>query len=247
MDQNRIPRHIAIIMDGNGRWAENRSLPRMAGHHAGMKAMKEIVKSSSELGVNHLTVYAFSTENWKRSVEEVGGIFKLLVYFVDNELKELNENNVKVNILVDYTALPRDAVLRVEKTIATTKNNTGLTFNIALNYGSRNEIILGVQRLIAQVISGDLDKDQIGEDDFSKAINTGLNHIPDPDLIIRTSGEKRLSNFLLWEGAYSEFVFSDVLWPDFTPQVYKDCIKEYQQRERRLGGRLDKKDKGEIR
>ena len=247
MDQNKIPHHIAIIMDGNGRWAEGRRLPRMAGHHAGMKAMKEIVKKSSELGLKHLTVYAFSTENWKRSVEEVGGIFKLLVYFVDNELKELNDNNVKVNILGDYTALPRDAVLRVEKTIETTKNNTGLTFNIALNYGSRHEILQGVQRIIQQVLSGDLDKDQIGEDDFSKSINTGINHIPDPDLIIRTSGEKRLSNFLLWEGAYSEFVFTDVLWPDFTTGVYEDCIKEYQQRERRLGGRLDKKDKGEIR
>jgi undecaprenyl diphosphate synthase len=247
MDQKIIPNHVALIMDGNGRWAERRNLPKMAGHHAGMKAMKEIVKRSSQLGIKHLTVYAFSTENWKRSVDEVGGIFKLLVYFVDNELKELNESNVKVNILGDYAALPRDAVSRVVKTINTTKNNTGLTFNIALNYGSRHEIVQGVKRIVEGVLSGEIEKDQIGEDDFSKVINTGLNHIPDPDLIIRTSGEKRLSNFLLWEGAYSELVFSDVLWPDFTPQVYEDCITEYQQRERRLGGRLEKKDKGEIR
>lgn len=241
MDQNRIPNHVAIIMDGNGRWAEGKNLPKMAGHHAGMKAMKEIVKRSSELGIKHLTVYAFSTENWKRSVDEVGGIFKLLVYFVDNELKELHESNVKVNILGDYRALPRDAVSRVERTIDTTKNNMGLTFNIALNYGSRNEIIKGIQRVMEKVLSGELDKNSIKEEDFSKLLNTGLNSIPDPDLIIRTSGEKRLSNFLLWEGAYSEFVFSDVLWPDFTPKIYEDCILEFQQRERRLGGRLDKK------
>lgn len=207
MDQNRIPNHVAIIMDGNGRWAEGKNLPKMAGHHAGMKAMKEIVKRSSELGIKHLTVYAFSTENWKRSVDEVGGIFKLLVYFVDNELKELHESNVKVNILGDYRALPRDAVSRVERTIDTTKNNMGLTFNIALNYGSRNEIIKGIQRVMEKVLSGELDKNSIKEEDFSKLLNTGLNSIPDPDLIIRTSGEKRLSNFLLWEGAYSEFVF----------------------------------------
>ncbi len=241
MDQNRIPNHVAIIMDGNGRWAEAKNLPKMAGHHAGMKAMKEIVKRSSEWGIKHLTVYAFSTENWKRSVDEVGGIFKLLVYFVDNELKELHENNVKVNILGDYEALPHDAVSRVEKTIDTTKKNTGLTFNIALNYGSRNEIVKGIQRILGKISSGELDKNSIKEEDFSEVLNTGLNFIPDPDLIIRTSGEKRLSNFLLWEAAYSEFVFSDVLWPDFTPKIYEDCILEFQQRERRLGGRLDKK------
>lgn len=247
MDQKGIPQHIAIIMDGNGRWAEQRNLPKMAGHYAGMKAMKEIVKKSSQLGIRHLTVYAFSTENWKRSVDEVSGIFKLLVYFVDNELKELNENNVKVNILGNYAALPKDAILRVDKTVGTTKNNTGLTFNIALNYGSRNEIIQGVQRIVEGVLSNTIEKDQINEIDFSKVLNTGLNGIPDPDLIIRTSGEKRLSNFLLWESAYSELVFSDVLWPDFTPEIYEDCIGEYQQRERRLGGRLMKKEEGEIR
>lgn len=247
MDEKRIPEHVAIIMDGNGRWAEARNLPKMAGHHAGMKAMKEIVKYSSQLGIKHLTVYAFSTENWKRSIDEVGGIFKLLVYFVDNELKELHENNVKVNILGDYTALPRDAISRVEKTIETTKNNTGLTFNIALNYGSRNEIVQGVKRMVEACLAGTIDKDQIKEEDFSRMLNTGLNQIPDPDIIIRTSGEKRLSNFLLWESAYSEFVFSDVLWPDFTPKVYEACITEYQQRERRLGGRIKKKIEGETR
>lgn len=247
MDQNRIPEHVAIIMDGNGRWAEQRNLPKMAGHHAGMSAMKEIVKKSSQLGIKHLTVYAFSTENWKRSVEEVGGIFKLLVYFVDNELKELHDNNVKVNILGDYTALPSDAVKRVEKTINITQENTGLTFNIALNYGSRHEIIKGVNRIIEKVLSGEIDKNNIEEEDLSKVLTTGLNDISDPDVIIRTSGEKRLSNFLLWESAYSEFVFTDTLWPDFTPKVFEFCIEEYQKRERRLGGRLEKKEKGEIR
>ena len=247
MEIDKVPHHVAIVMDGNGRWARERNLPRLAGHNAGMKALKEIVKRSSTLGLKHLTVYAFSTENWKRSVDEVGGIFKLLVYFVDNELKELHENNVKVNILGDYTALPCDAILRIEKTVNTTKDNTGLTFNIALNYGSRHEIVKCVHRIIGQVLAGEIDGNQIVEEDFSKALNTGLKQIPDPDLIIRTSGEKRISNFLLWESAYSEFVFSDVLWPDFTPEIYENCILEYQQRERRLGGRLKDKEKGETR
>ena len=221
IDKNRIPTHIAIIMDGNGRWAAKRGLPKMAGHNAGMLAMKEIVKASDILGVKYLTVYAFSTENWKRSQDEVGGIFKLVVKYVDSELAELHQNNVKVKILGDYRVVPKVAVDRLEKSLETTRNNTGLQFNIALNYGSRAEIVRAVNNIKRDVETGRLTEDiEITEEIISRYLYTGdeNGNIPDPDLIIRTSGEERLSNFMLWQSAYSEFEFTDVLWPDFTPQ-----------------------------
>ena len=240
LDRNRIPAHVAIIMDGNGRWAKAKGVPRLAGHNAGMLAMKEIVKASSTLGVKYLTVYAFSTENWKRSAEEVGGIFKLVVKYVNSELAELHENNVKVKILGDYTAVPKAAVDSLEKSLETTKNNTGLQFNIALNYGSRAEIVRAVNHIKDDMESGVLDPDmEITEELISRYLYTGAENgdIPDPDLIIRTSGEERLSNFMLWQSAYSEFGFTDVLWPDFTPAEYERMIEEYQHRDRRFGGR----------
>ncbi len=237
IDSERIPIHVAIVMDGNGRWAARKNLPRMAGHTAGMKAMKEIVKKSSALGVRYLTVYAFSTENWKRSREEVRGIFNLLVYFVDNELKELHQNNVKVTILGDYKALPFDAIDRIEKTLELTKDNTGLHFSIALNYGSRQEIVDAVKRLAEKVSNGEESIEELDANRISEELYTGKYGIPDPDLVIRTSGEKRLSNFLLWQSAYSEFVFTDTLWPEFTPSIFENCIEEYQCRDRRFGGR----------
>ncbi|MDD7719461.1 MAG: isoprenyl transferase [Eubacteriaceae bacterium] len=240
LDMNRIPASIAIIMDGNGRWAKKRFLPRVAGHNAGMLAMKEIIKTSSTLGVKYLTVYAFSTENWKRTEEEVSGIFKLLVRYVDSELEELNENNVKVRILGDYSVIPEAAKERIEKSLKTTENNTGLQFNIALNYGSRAEIVRAMNRINQDIRESKLDRDtEITEELLSRYLYTGdeNDNIPDPDLIIRTSGEERLSNFLLWQSAYSEFAFTDVLWPDFTPEEYKRLIEEYQNRDRRFGGR----------
>lgn len=240
LDMNRIPASIAIIMDGNGRWAKKRILPRVAGHNAGMLAMKEIIKTSSTLGVKYLTVYAFSTENWKRTEEEVSGIFKLLVRYVDSELEELNENNVKVRILGDYSVIPEAAKERIEKSLKTTENNTGLQFNIALNYGSRAEIVRAMNRINQDIRESKLDRDtEITEELLSRYLYTGdeNDNIPDPDLIIRTSGEERLSNFLLWQSAYSEFAFTDVLWPDFTPEEYKRLIEEYQNRDRRFGGR----------
>lgn len=237
IDQNRIPNHVAIIMDGNGRWAEQRNLPRAMGHNAGMKAMKEIVKRASSLGIRHLTVYAFSTENWKRSTEEVNGIFKLIVTYVDNELRELHANNVRVRILGDYSRLPSDAVARLEKSLAVTQNNTGMQFNIALNYGSRHEIVEAVRRISEAVRTGEFTPDQIDEEIISRNLSTGMAGIPDPDLLIRTSGETRVSNFLLWQIAYSEIVYSQVLWPDFTPDIFEDAIIEYQKRDRRFGGR----------
>lgn len=240
LDMNRIPASIAIIMDGNGRWAKKRFLPRVAGHNAGMLAMKEIIKTSSTLGVKYLTVYAFSTENWKRTEEEVSGIFKLLVKYVDSELEELNSNNVKVRILGDYSIIPEAAKERIEKSLKTTENNTGLQFNIALNYGSRAEIVRAMNRVNRDIREGKLAKGtEISEELLSRYLYTGdeNDNIPDPDLIIRTSGEERLSNFLLWQSAYSEFAFTDVLWPDFTPEEYKRLIEEYQNRDRRFGGR----------
>ena len=237
IDLNRIPNHVAIIMDGNGRWAEKRNLPRAFGHNAGMKAMKEIVKRSSSLGIKHLTVYAFSTENWKRSTEEVNGIFKLIVTYVDNELKELHANNVRVHILGDYSKLPADAVIRLEKSLAVTENNTGMQFNIALNYGSRHEIVEAIQAIAKSVEDGVMSVEDIDEATVTQHLSTGLAGIPDPELLIRTSGETRISNFLLWQIAYSELVYSPVLWPDFTPEVFENTILEYQKRDRRFGGR----------
>lgn len=237
LDNNRIPAHVAIIMDGNGRWAKKRLLPVGAGHNAGMKAMKEIVKRASVLGVKHLTVYAFSTENWKRSSEEVGGIFKLLVKYVDSELDELHENNVRVRILGDYSIIPKAAVESIEKTLERTKDNTGLQFNIALNYGGREEIRQGVVSICKDIAAGDLSIDEISEELIGKRINTGLENIPDPELLIRPGGEKRISNFLLWQCAYTEFVFTDTLWPDFSPEKFEEAIEVFQNRNRRFGGR----------
>lgn len=237
IDLNRIPNHVAIIMDGNGRWAEQRNLPRAFGHNAGMKAMKEIVKRSSSLGIKHLTVYAFSTENWKRSTEEVNGIFKLIVTYVDNELKELHGNNVRVHILGDYSKLPTDAVTRLEKSLAVTQNNTGMQFNIALNYGSRHEIVQAISDIAKEVAAGKISAEDINETTVTQHLSTGLAGIPDPELLIRTSGETRVSNFLLWQIAYSELVYTPVLWPDFTPEVFENAIWEYQKRDRRFGGR----------
>lgn len=239
LDKDRMPRHVAIIMDGNGRWAKNKGLPRLAGHNAGMKAMKKIVDHSDKLGIRYLTVYAFSTENWKRSIAEVSGIFKLLVAYVNSDLKGLIENNVRVTVLGDYTSLPDDAVKSLEKTLESTKDNTGLQFNIALNYGGRDELKKAVQQIACRVKEGRIAPEDITEDTIAEYLYTGkaYNDVPDPELIIRTSGELRLSNFLLWQSAYSELVFSDVMWPDFTPEEYEKAIEDYQSRERRFGGR----------
>lgn len=239
LDKNRIPRHVAIIMDGNGRWAKAHGVPRLAGHNAGGKSMIEVVRRANDIGVKYLTVYAFSTENWKRSAEEVSGIFRLLIKFVESELRELMENNVRVCILGDYSPLPKDARKAVDKGVSETAGNTGLQFNIALNYGGRNEITRAVNLLAEEVAAGNIKPGEITEEMIGERLWTGVNETGcgDPELIIRTSGEERLSNFLLWQCAYSEFIFSDVLWPDFTPEEFEKCIEEYQSRDRRFGGR----------
>ena len=239
LDKDRIPRHVAVIMDGNGRWATKRNLPKMSGHNAGMQAMKEIVKRASTLGIEHLTVYAFSTENWKRSVEEINGIFSLIVVYVAKELKELDENNVKVQVLGDYSMLPEKSVESLEKALKTTENNTGLQFNIALNYGGRDDIRRAVTDIARLAAAGRISPDDIDEQLISDYLWTGVHHanVPDPELIIRTSGELRLSNYLLWQCAYSEFVITNTLWPDFTPEEFEKCIEVFQGRDRRFGGR----------
>jgi len=234
LDPARIPAHIAMVMDGNGRWAKEKGMPRVAGHNAGMQSLKEIVKRCSVLGVKHLTVYAFSTENWKRPQEEVGGIFKLLVLYINSELKELCENNVKVSVLGEIDRLPDEAVQKLQEALEATKDNDGMEFHIALNYGGRREILLSVQKLAKLAAEGKIDPESITEADLEAGLFTA--GFPDPDLLIRTGGEKRLSNFLLWQGAYSELVFTDTWWPDFTPDCLEDAIIEYQSRDRRYGG-----------
>lgn len=234
LHRDNIPGHIAIIMDGNGRWAKERNLPRLAGHNAGMKALKEVVKRCSTLGVKHLTVYAFSTENWKRPEDEIKGIFKILIIYVNKELEELHKNKVKVNILGDYRKLPYGAVSKLEESLKRTEKNEGMQLNIALNYGGRKEIMDGVKIIAERLAQGKIKPDDITEELFSDVLYTS--GIPDPELVIRTGGELRLSNYLLWQSSYSEFVFTNTLWPDFTPEKLNEAIYEYQRRVRRFGG-----------
>ena len=234
-----VPTHVGIIMDGNGRWAKSHGVPRVMGHNAGMQSMKQIVTATSKLGIKYLTVYAFSTENWKRSAQEVSGIFKLIVKYVKSELDELNENNVHINIMGEYDMLPKESVDAIDKLLASTAGNDGLIFNIALNYGGRDEIVKSVKELVSAKIEAGEDPTDIKEEDIGRYLYSGAEHldIPDPDLIIRTSGEERTSNFLVWQGAYSELMFTDTLWPDFTPEEYSKMIEQYTHRKRRFGGR----------
>lgn len=234
LDMERIPAHIAIIMDGNGRWAKQRKLPRTMGHRAGMKNIKMMVEESSNLGVKYLTLYAFSTENWKRSKEEVGALMGLVVEFINKEFDELHRNNVKLNSIGDISKLPEKSKAAVEDAMHKTRNNTGLTLNIALNYGGRDEIVKGVKEIAKEVLEGKLQLDEIDDNIISDHLYTS--GMPDPDIIIRPSGELRLSNYLLWQSAYSEFWFSNINWPDFTKEDLRRAISDFQKRDRRFGG-----------
>jgi undecaprenyl diphosphate synthase len=229
-----VPAHIAIIMDGNGRWAKERGQIRLKGHQAGMEALHDIVKACSDMGVQVLTVYAFSTENWKRPADEVSGIFSLLVRYVAKELKSLNENNVKVRLLGDIAPLPDAARMAVMEAVNDTADNTGLVFNIAINYGGRAEIVRAAKQLAKQAAERQLDPDGITEDLFANQLYTA--DLPDPDLIIRTGGELRLSNFLTWQSAYSEIYVTDTYWPEFTPEKLTEAIEAFNSRDRRFGG-----------
>ncbi|MGE5390544.1 MAG: isoprenyl transferase [Deltaproteobacteria bacterium] len=233
-----IPRHIAIIMDGNGRWAKKRLMPRNMGHRAGMSTLKQVVEACDDIGVKVLTVYAFSTENWKRPVDEVDYLMKLLVEFMHKELSELHEKGVRINMLGSPDTLPKDCQNEIESAIKLTRNNQGLKFNIALNYGSRREIIDAVVKISEDIAAGNMNPGDMNEEIFSSYLNT--RGLPDPDLLIRTAGEMRISNFLLWQIAYTELWVTECLWPDFTRTDLCHSIYDYQRRERRFGGLITK-------
>ncbi len=223
------PRHIAIIMDGNGRWAKSKGLPRVAGHKAGATSLKNIVRATGEIGIDYLTVYAFSTENWKRPADEVGALFKLLVEYCKSQVKELIENNTKVVFIGDIEAMPELEKRAMREAERATAACTGLQFNICINYGSRQEIIQAIKK----ILSSGIEVESIDENIVNKYLYTC--DIPDPDLIIRTSGEERLSNFMLWQSSYSEFIFVDQYWPDFNREILEQCLLIYQKRKRRYG------------
>ncbi|RNF40604.1 isoprenyl transferase [Planococcus salinus] len=232
--KEEVPGHIAIIMDGNGRWAKKRSLPRVAGHHEGMKTVRKITKLANHLGVDTLTLYAFSTENWKRPKMEVDFLMRLPEEFLSTFLPELVEENVRVEMMGYHHNLPAHTLTAIKRAKEATKNNTGLVLNFALNYGSRAEIVDAVKNIAAQIEAGTLDVSDISEEHISEGLMTSK--LPEPDLLIRTSGEVRLSNFMLWQLAYTELWFTETLWPDFSEESLLEAIESYQKRNRRYGG-----------
>ncbi len=229
-----IPNHVAIILDGNGRWAKKRLLPRNLGHKAGAKAVEDICEDAWNLGIKYLTVYAFSTENWKRPEDEVNALMKLLRNYLVDCIERSNKNNMRVRIIGEKTALSEDIREKIEKLEEVTKNNTGLNFTIAINYGSRDEMTRAVKKIADMAAKGEISADDINMEMISENLDT--KGIPDPDLLIRTSGEERLSNFLLWQLAYTEFYFTDVLWPDFDKKELEKAVQKYSGRDRRFGG-----------
>ncbi len=228
-----LPQHIAIIMDGNGRWAKKRGLPRTAGHAAGMIRVREVIRAADELGIKVLTLYSFSTENWKRPKQEVEYLMKLPIQFLKTDLQELVDRNVRVQMLGDLSAIPPTTRSALHEFVERTQNNSGLIVNFAINYGARDEIMSAIHQLIDDVHSGKITKDQLDESFFHQYLLT--RGLPDPDLVIRTSGEIRISNFLLWQIAYSELWFTEVLWPDFSKRLLYQAIDEFQNRSRRYG------------
>lgn len=234
IDMNLLPQHIAIIMDGNGRWAKKRGLQRNFGHREGMDRVIEIVEASKNLGIKHLTLYAFSTENWKRPDGEIKGLMKILVYFIGKELDKLINNNVKINILGDIQRLPELPKKEILRAMDSTKNNKEMVLNIAINYGGRDEIIYGIKDILKDYELGKIKLDEIDDKLVSNYLYTKGQ--PDPDLVIRSSNDIRISNFLLYQIAYSELYFTDTLWPDFNEEELYKAIIDYQNRNRRYGG-----------
>ena len=230
----KIPTHVAIIMDGNGRWAKKRNMPRVKGHYEGMQTVKKITKYASKLGIKYLTLYAFSTENWARPKEEVRYLMDLPEKMFTSFMPELMENNVKVEVIGVVEKLPENTRKAVEDAIEQTKNNTGLKLIFALNYGSKDEIVTAVKRIAQGAANNEYKVEEIDEQLISDNLFT--KDTPDPDLLIRTSGEQRISNFLLWQIAYSEFIFTKVAWPDFVEEEFYKALLEYQSRDRRFGG-----------
>jgi undecaprenyl diphosphate synthase len=228
-----LPNHIAIIMDGNRRWAKAHNVPVKLGHKEGAKTIEKIVKYANKLGIKHMTVYAFSTENWKRSVEEVSALMALLKAYLDDFSKKAEKDNIRIRVLGDISVLDEGLKNSITEAIETTKNNTGISFNIAFNYGGRDEIVKATQKIATKVKAGELEIEDINEDLLSKNMYTY--DIPDPDLMIRTSGELRLSGFLIWQLAYTEFLFVDKYWPDFNEQDLDNAIEVYKKRVRKFG------------
>ena len=232
-NDNIIPEHIAVIMDGNGRWAKKRGLPRIAGHRQGIKSVREITNICSDIGVKYLTLYTFSTENWNRPQKEVDALMMLLLSTIKNEIKDIHKNNLVLSTIGNIEVLPKNIKKEISNGIDLTSNNTGLNLVLALNYGSRQEIIVAVKNIIEKNNKDEIDSSMIDENFFASFLST--KNIPDPDLLIRTGGELRISNFLLWQCAYTEIYLTDTFWPDFRKEKLIESITSFQKRERRFG------------
>ena len=234
LENMTVPKHVAVILDGNGRWAKKHGVPRAMGHKAGCETLEKMVRIAADMGISYFTVYGFSTENWKRSAEEVGALMKLFRYYMVRLLKIANENNVRVKMIGDKYRFAPDIIEGIDNLTEGTRNNTGMTFVIAINYGGRDEIIRAVKKLSAKVQSGEVSPETITADMLEDYLDTA--GIPDPDLLIRTCNEQRISNFLLWQLAYTEFYFTPVPWPDFTKEELMKAVEAYNHRDRRYGG-----------
>ena len=235
MEELKIPNHVAIIVDGNGRWAKKRNLPVKLGHKQGADTLEKIVRHGNNIGLKYLTVYAFSTENWKRSEEEVSALMFLLINYLNDFAKRVDTENIKIQVIGDMSAFSDELKKSIEKTIERTKNNTGIIFTIALNYGGRAEIVNATKKIAKNVLDGKIKIEDISEKTIDENLYT--KNIPDPDLLIRTSGELRLSGFLPWQSVYSEFLFLDKLWPDFNEQDLDEAIEIFAKRNRKFGGK----------
>jgi len=242
INNNNIPKHIAIIMDGNGRWAKAHSLPRIAGHKEGIDSVRAITKKCGDIGVKHLSLYTFSSENWSRPIKEVKALMGLLLLTIRREIKDLNKNNVRLTTIGNMGDLPDDARKGMEEGLKITENNSGLNLILALSYGGRQEILKMVQSIARKAVNGEIEPEKLGEIDIVNELDTAK--IPDPDLLIRTGGDQRISNFLLWQIAYSEIYVTDTYWPEFKEKELLDAVADFQDRERRFGcisEQLDKK------
>jgi undecaprenyl diphosphate synthase len=234
VDQAAMPRHVAIIMDGNGRWASQRGFPRSEGHRRGVESVRVCVRAAIELGVTHLTLYTFSSENWRRPQEEIFGLMTLLKRFIRRDLAELHEQNVKINVIGTDEGVDDEVVALIREAVNLTNGNTGLHLTVAFNYGARDEIARAARKIALKARRGEIDPAAITPETVADHLDTA--GLPDPDLLIRTGGDQRISNFLLWQCAYTEFVFVDAYWPDFTKEIFAAAIAEFQTRERRFGG-----------
>lgn len=232
-EKRSVPKHVAIIMDGNGRWAKKRGLPRTLGHRRGADSVRESVRAAAELGVEYLTLFGFSTENWKRPEDEVGELVRLLRVYLRSETAELHKNNVVIRVIGNRDSFGKEIVKLIDNAENLTKDNEGLNLTIALDYGGRKDILEATREIARQVADGTLDPDDLTEDQFGRFLST--KDMPPPDILIRTGGEQRVSNFLLWQCAYAELIFIDKFWPDFDKKMFEQAISEYGRRDRRFG------------